>query len=107
MIAAILAAALADAIPAGTNDARPIPLCVAGMSVPCISVSEGITILVGGAVTGPSLQMDVAGVLVFAYPPCGTPEATKAEACVRWTVDRANPNALGYQPPIRLEAPGR
>lgn len=108
MIAAILAVA-ATAIPAGTNHIEPIHMCTAGSSVPCISVGDlPLTAVLGGRTEGiPPLQMDMVGALVFAHPPCGTPEAAKANACVNWKVDPTNPYALGYQSPVRVESPGR
>lgn len=115
MIAAILAAALATgAIPAGANEIQLIPACAAGISVPCIEAhlgSEQTAVTDASAVNvllaPPPLSMSAEGSLVFAYPPCGTPAAANASACVRWMVDPTNPRAIGYLPPVRVLSPGQ
>lgn len=61
---AALAAALQIVVPV---DRKPIP----GGPVPPIP---------------PAFSTNSLGVLAIAYPPCGTPEAAKTEACVQWKV---------------------
>lgn len=38
--------------------------------------------------------------LLLAAPPCGTPEAARAEKCIRWVARPDDPRAIGYQRPL-------